>query len=91
MVISNIPVYAIAESASKLGTSTSTETNLTPSKQEFDAASSSKVLDYVDKEELESHKFVGRVLKGYNITATQSNAIAQAFTDFIWEKIEDER
>ena len=63
MVISNIPVYAIAESASKLGTSTSTETNLTTSKQEFNAASSSKVLDYVDKAEFESHKFVGRVLE----------------------------
>ena len=63
MVISNIPVYAIAESDSKLGTSTSTETNLTTSKQEFNAASSSKVLDYVDKAEFESHKFVGRVLE----------------------------
>ena len=30
------------------------------------------------------------LLEGYNITNTQANAIASAFTDFIWEKIQNE-
>ncbi len=30
------------------------------------------------------------LLEGYEITNTQSNAIASAFTDFIWEKIQNE-
>lgn len=30
------------------------------------------------------------LLKGYDITDTQANAIASAFTDFIWEKIQNE-
>ncbi len=30
------------------------------------------------------------LLEGYEITNTQANAIAWAFTDFIWEKIQDE-
>lgn len=30
------------------------------------------------------------LLEGYNITDTQADAIAWAFTDFIWEKIQNE-
>ncbi len=30
------------------------------------------------------------LLKGYDITDTQADAIAAAFTDFIWEKIQNE-
>jgi hypothetical protein len=30
------------------------------------------------------------LLAGYDISNTQANAIASAFTDFIWEEIQDE-
>ncbi len=30
------------------------------------------------------------LLEGYDITNTQANAIESAFTDFIWEKIQNE-
>ena len=34
--------------------------------------------------------YQGVTLEGYDITNTQANAIASAFTDFIWEKIQNE-
>lgn len=61
-VMSSIPVYAIAESESKLDTPvTNAENKETITNPEFNAANSSKVLNYVDKEEFESHKFIGRL------------------------------
>ena len=62
MVMSSIPVYAITEPESKLDApETNAENKETITNPEFNAASSSKVLDYVDRAEFESHKFVGRV------------------------------
>ena len=59
MVMSSIPVYAITEPESKLDApEINAENKETITNPEFNAASSSKVLDYVDKAEFESHRFV---------------------------------